>query len=222
MLFRFRKFHVINELSLSTQTFKPAQRGEFKIAIVDDEVFLYLDQLRRLGFNITTYKDVTDLNMLYSYDVIISDIKGVGKDFNSEFEGAFLLRELKKKYPYKGFAAYTGSAFDIRINTFLVDIQIIKKDITIDEWCNAIDSLIRNISDPKTVWNRIRKDLLDKEVSLLDLERLEDEFVDRVLNRNCDFSNFPSQKAKKHISTEALNLLSSIASNLLAKLLLTV
>lgn len=169
MLFRFRKFHVINELSLSTQTFKPAQRGEFKIAIVDDEVFLYLEQLRRLGFNITTYKDVTDLNMLSSYDVIISDIKGVGKDFNSEFEGAFLLRELKKKYPYKGFAAYTGSAFDIRINTFLVDIQIIKKDITIDEWCNAIDSLIRNISDPKTVWNRIRKDLLDKEVSLLDL-----------------------------------------------------
>ena len=45
MLFRFRKFHVINELSLSTQTFKPAQRGESKIAIVDDEVFLYLDQL---------------------------------------------------------------------------------------------------------------------------------------------------------------------------------
>ena len=94
MLFRLRKFHVINELSLSTQTFKPAQRGEFKIAIVDDEVFLYLEQLRRLGFNITTYKDVTDLNMLSSYDVIICDIKGVGKDFDSEFEGAFLLREL--------------------------------------------------------------------------------------------------------------------------------
>lgn len=185
-------------------------------------MFLYLEQLRRLGFNITTYKDVTDLNMLSSYDVIICDIKGVGKDFDSEFEGAFLLRELKKKYPYKGFAAYTGSAFDIRINTFLIDIQIIKKDITIDEWCTAIDSLIRNICEPKIVWNRIRKDLLDKDVSLLDLERLEDEFVDRVLNHNCDFSNFPSPKTKKVISAEALKLLSSIASNLLAKLLMTV
>ena len=125
-------------------------------------------------------------------------------------------------YPYKGFAAYTGSAFDIRINTFLIDIQIIKKDITIDEWCTAIDSLIRNICEPKIVWNRIRKDLLDKDVSLLDLERLEDEFVDRVLNHNCDFSNFPSPKTKKVISAEALKLLSSIASNLLAKLLMTV
>lgn len=133
-----------------------------------------------------------------------------------------MLRELKKKYPYKGFAAYTGSAFDIRINTFLIDIQIIKKDITIDEWCTAIDSLIRNICEPKIVWNRIRKDLLDKDVSLLDLERLEDEFVDRVLNHNCDFSNFPSPKTKKVISAEALKLLSSIASNLLAKLLMTV
>ena len=132
------------------------------------------------------------------------------------------IRELKKKYPYKGFAAYTGSAFDIRINTFLIDIQIIKKDITIDEWCTAIDSLIRNICEPKIVWNRIRKDLLDKDVSLLDLERLEDEFVDRVLNHNCDFSNFPSPKTKKVISAEALKLLSSIASNLLAKLLMTV
>ena len=77
------------------------------------------------------YDDIQDLNMLASYDLIISDIKGVGKYFDSEFEGAFLLSELKKMYPYKSFAAYTGSAYDPRITEFLSGILVIKKDYSI-------------------------------------------------------------------------------------------
>ena len=60
----------------------------YKIAIIDDEDFYYREQLSRLGFNITKYDDIEDLNMLASYDLIISDIKGVDKHFDSEFEGA--------------------------------------------------------------------------------------------------------------------------------------
>lgn len=87
------------DLNLNSARLNNRERCNFKIAIIDDEDFYYKEQLSRLGFNITKYDDIQDLNMLASYDLIISDIKGVGKYFDSEFEGAFLLSELKKMYP---------------------------------------------------------------------------------------------------------------------------
>ena len=156
--------------------------------------------------------------MLSSYDVIISDIRGVGKSFNSEAEGAFILHELKKKYPYKVFAAYTGSAFDVKINSYLSGIQVIKKDFSIDEWSAAIDSLILDISNPKKVWKRMRSELLEKEVPLSDLVKLEDEFVSKILN-NESLENFPSKKIKSNLSPDAINIISSTLATLFSKFL---
>ena len=56
----------------------------------------------------------------------------------------YLIRELKKRYPYKIFAAYTGSTYDISLNSYLEGVHIIKKDIEIDDWCTEIDLLIRD------------------------------------------------------------------------------
>lgn len=201
-------------------SFRPeSQRGSFKIAVIDDDDFVYEGKLRKLGFNIDKYDDITNLEMVSAYNIIISDIKGVGKHFNSEFEGAFLLYELKKKYPFKAFAAYTSSSYDIRINTFLAGIEIIKKDSSIELWSEAIDSLISSVSNPKLVWNKMRKSLLDKDVSLLELERLEDEFVDRILNRNGDFTGFPSKKSSKGISPDAIETISAISAGIIKLLL---
>ena len=115
-----------------------------------------MEELRKSGFDIRKYDDALDLQMFDSYPIIICDIKGVGKDFKSPMGGAFLIRELKKKYPLKAYAAYTGSTYDISINNYLEGVSIIKKDIEIDDWCIEIDNLIRNISDPKEVWLKIR------------------------------------------------------------------
>lgn len=125
--FLSNKKYTIQDLNITGSSFANIQRDKFKIAFIDDEDFVYLERLLNLGFRINKYEDVQDLNMLSSYDVIISDIRGVGKSFNSEAEGAFILHELKKKYPYKVFAAYTGSAFDVKINSYLSGIQVIKK-----------------------------------------------------------------------------------------------
>lgn len=215
--FLSNKKYTILDLNITSSSYTYNQREKFKIAFIDDEDFIYLDRLIKLGFRINKYDDVKDLEMLSSYDIIISDIRGVGKSFNSDAEGAFLLHELKKIYPYKVFAAYTGSAFDVKINSYLSGIQVIKKDFSIDEWSTAIDSLIFDISNPKKVWKRIRSELLDIEVPLSDLVELENEFVSRILNKK-NLDNFPSSKIKNNLSPEAIEIISSTLTALLTKL----
>lgn len=90
------KKYTIQDLNITGSSYSHAQRERFKIAFIDDEDFVYQSRLANLGFRINKYEDVQDLNMLSSYDIIISDIRGVGKSFNSEAEGAFLLHELKR------------------------------------------------------------------------------------------------------------------------------
>lgn len=212
------KKYTIQDLNITGSSYTNVQRENFKIAFIDDEDFVYLERLTNLGFRINKYNDVQDLNMLSSYDIIISDIRGVGKSFNSDAEEAFILHELKKTYPYKVFAAYTGSAFDIKINSYLSGIKVIKKDFSIDEWSAAIDSLISDISNPKKVWKRMRSELLEIEVPLSHLVKLEDEFVYKVLN-NKSLENFPSADIRNKLSQDAINIISATASALFAKLL---
>lgn len=221
MLIRFCDFLSINDLNANSASLNNRERSLFKIAIIDDEDFYYKEQLMNLGFNITKYDDVLDLNMLSSYDLIISDIKGVGKKFDSEFEGAFLLSQLKTKYPYKEFAAYTGSAYDPRISGLLNGIQVIKKDYPIEDWTNAIDSLLKSVGDPKQIWLKIRKNLLDKNISPIELTYIEDEFVTRVL-RNKGFHDFPSNSMGKGLTPEIKNLISTLSKVILSKVLSTI
>jgi hypothetical protein len=210
-MFCFRNKYTISNLNTPTQKLQQIDRGRFKIAVVDNEPFVYEDRLKAIGFNITKYDDVSNLDMLSSYNVIIGDIKGVGKSFNSEFEGAFVLKELKRRYPFKAFAAYTGSAYDIRINDLLNGVQIIKKDIDIDSWSNAIDALIKESCDPKIIWKKTRDILLSKDVNVNDVAKLENEYVDIILNKKGDFSHFPSEKNKKKLSADTVEIISTIA-----------
>ena len=86
-----RQKYTIQDLNITESSYSHAQRERFKIAFIDDDDFVYRSRLANLGFRINKYEDVQDLNMLSSYDIIISDIRGVGKSFNSEAEGAFCM-----------------------------------------------------------------------------------------------------------------------------------
>ena len=209
------KRYTIKDLNTPSRKIKSASRDRFKIAIIDDEDFVFLEELRKSGFDIRKYDDALDLQMFDSYPIIICDIKGVGKDFKSPMGGAFLIRELKKKYPLKAYAAYTGSTYDISINNYLEGVSIIKKDIEIDDWCIEIDNLIRNISDPKEVWLKIRDILLKEEVDLISLANLEDEYVDIILNKNGDFHNFPSANKENTLNPDVRAVVQSLVAGII-------
>lgn len=204
---------------LNTPTLKVrgigSMRDKHKIVIIDDEPFIYYEELRTMGFNIIKKDDITHLEDIEAYSIVISDIKGVGKKFSSRFEGAMLIRELKKKYPFKIFAAYTGSTYDPMINSYLEGVYIIKKDIEIDDWCQEIDALIKKVSEPRYVWEKIREILIVEEVSLFELAKLENEYVNIILNKGGKFNDFPAPKMKLNISADIRSIINSLLAGLI-------
>lgn len=215
MMFVIGRVYTVKDLNIPSRKIKQITRSNVSIVIIDDEDFLYFDELRNSGFNLTHYKDVQDIRMLESFPIIISDIKGVGKSFKSPSEGAFLLRELKKKYPFKVLAAYTGSTYDINLNSYLDGVHIIKKDIEIDDWCEEIDNLIKITGDPKEIWNKIRDILIKEEVPLLSLAKLEHEYVDILLNKNADFHGFPTSDKKLKLSSDVRGVIQSLVGSII-------
>ena len=103
-------------------------RGLVKILIIDDKDFEKKENLHNLGFQIQKYDDIESLEAAEAFHIVISDIKGVGAKFGSPKEGAFVLNQLKKKYPMKEFAVYSGSLYNTEISSSLQGINIINKD----------------------------------------------------------------------------------------------
>lgn len=213
-IFTIGHVYSIRDLNLPSRKLNQNFRDKVKVVFVDDERFVYYDELIRSGFHITQYDDVPDLQTLGEFGVIICDIKGVGKAFNSPSEGAYLIRELKKRYPYKVFAAYTGSTYDISINSYLDGVHIIKKDIDIDDWCTEIDLLIKKSVDPGIIWDTIRNTLIKEDVPTLIIAKLEHEYVDILLNKGGDFRNFPSEKTIK-INSDIRSIIQSLVANVI-------
>jgi len=213
-IFTIGQVYSVRDLNLPSRKLNQNFRDKVKIVFVDDEKFVYYDELIRSGFHITQYEDVPDLQTLGEFGIIICDIKGVGKAFNSPSEGAYLIRELKKRYPYKVFAAYTGSTYDISINSYLEGVHIIKKDIDVDDWCTEIDLLIKKSVDPSIIWDTIRNTLIKEEVPTLMIAKLEHDYVDILLNKKGDFREFPSEKTLK-INADIRSVIQSLVANVI-------
>ena len=74
-IFNLGKFYSIQDLNTPSQKLHSNYRDKVKIVFIDDEDFIYIDDLRRSGFNITQYHDIEDLQTLGTFHVIICDIK---------------------------------------------------------------------------------------------------------------------------------------------------
>lgn len=207
--------YTTNDLNIPSRKLKADQRSRIKILFIDDEEFMYINELRNSGFNITHYNDIPDLNAVNAFPIIISDIKGVGKAFKSPQEGAYLIRELRKTYPLKVIAAYTGQTHDIGINSYLDGVYIIKKDILVDDWCTEIDTLIKKATDPQETWKKIRDLLINEGVPLLSLVKLENEYVDRILNKHGNFHGFPSSDKKLKLSSDIRGIIQSLIAGII-------
>ena len=62
-----------------------------EILVIDDDEFVYLDLLRKSEYRIEHRSDIQSLKDVAEFDVILCDVRGVGKFLNSQFEGAYLL-----------------------------------------------------------------------------------------------------------------------------------
>ena len=190
-------------------------RRSVKIAVIDDEPFIYKDILLRHDFDIREIGDPNDIKALEAYDIVLCDIKGVGKHFHSSFEGGHLIKEIKARYPSKIIVAYTGQQFDATYNQFYkISDFTLKKDISGDEWVDYLDKAVKQVVDPMEQWVRLRKLLIKHEVSSLQLMYIEDGFVKKHLGQD---DRFPSGKVLKLLAPELKAVLNGFVANLIFK-----
>lgn len=209
----------ITELQTPNRALNRVNREDVKMVLIDDEQFPYLGLLKQHKFNIDTLNDVTSLTTLEAYDVILCDINGVGKNFSEKYQGAYLVKEIYKRYPFKIIISYTCLNFDARYNEYLkyADFSI-KKDNESEEWVEKLDMAIDMVSNIEKRWIRIRDYLLDNNISLYNVMLLENNLVCSI--ENGEKKGFPSTKLIKNLSSEIKSILISFAGSIAVKLLL--
>lgn len=214
------RFHELHELENDARTkFRPSLLREYiKILVIDDEDFAQKEGLQMAKFNVTQIKSVEDLRCAADYQIIICDIKGVGSKFGSKNEGAFVINEIRKLYPHRQYAVYSGSSFTQEMSALLKDIETIKKDAGIEEWVSYMDEFIDRTCNPVYKWKEIRRQLFLKNASTLSVLRLEDEYV-RLMRKNpSDLNDFPSRKNNPDLSEDIYDVIKSMLAGVLLAL----
>lgn len=157
-------------------------RKRTEILIIDDEQFAYLDTLKKHEYNITQKNDISDLRDVEAYKIILCDIRGVGNFLTSEFGGAYLIKQLKEKYPEKTIIAYTASNYDAKFQQFLnyADDTVAKGALQLEDWTSLLDRLLNELADPILMWEKTRKTLINAGVSTMDIAKYESDYVKAV------------------------------------------
>lgn len=188
-LFRKKKIYKLAEiknLNVSIQKLKK----EIKIAAIDDQDFPPMNNLKNLGFNITIFKDISTLDLVKEYPVIICDIRGVGKEFGGKYEGALVISELRKNYPDKYIIAYSTESYSLDIASFIQKSDVIaSKGATVEEWSSILEKAIKDTSNASIRWKKTRESLLNNDIELSDLLELEQKYILSINNSKNEMEN---------------------------------
>lgn len=207
------KTYTIADLNTSRRAFSSIDiKSKIPILIIDDEEFLYKEDLRDEKYSIKCVKAIEDLCAASEYPIVICDVKGVGTQFNPEMGGAYVIRELKKKYPFKQYAVYSGSDYKLELMSNLDGVATIKKDAPLEMWRSYCDELIRRASDPKENWKTLRDFLLKNDVALTEVLMLESNFVDIYNNHPKDMKFFPDEKQFPNIGQDIRAIIQSMVA----------
>jgi DNA-binding NarL/FixJ family response regulator len=159
-------------------------RAKFPIVLIDDKDFTPINNLQRYNFNITHFSDIQSIDVVSRYPVILCDLLGVGLSFGPRLQGTQVIREIKKNFPDKFVIAYTGGgSSEVSEAAISFADQYLKKDADLEDWCEILDTANTHISNPVTVWRKLRHTLLDAGATPYQVARLEDSFVQNVLGR---------------------------------------
>ncbi|NQU87109.1 MAG: hypothetical protein HQ541_15235 [Mariniphaga sp.] len=209
----------IKDLNLANFHLAKIERKDIPILVIDDEIFDYKDELERHDFNIMYMNDIDKIDLVLPYEIILCDIKGIGKKFKSPFEGAHIISEIRKKYPFKTILAFSAYLYNASFNKYLrMADNTLKKDIGIDDWVEKLDDAIDSAKNPALRWIKVRDHLIEKDIPLFDIVKLENEYV-KQLNKNKNLNNFPSKTLTSQFSDDVKAVLTSFTASVIFKLI---
>lgn len=215
-MFIFGKTRDLSELKAISQT-RNIERSSVSILCIDDHGLEYEQIIRNHNFNIRVLNDIEDIKAVSDYPVVICDIKGVGKKFGSKYEGGHIIEEIKNSYPEKVVIAYTGQQFDATYNKFfsLADFTL-TKDVDSDAWVTLLDQTIHRVVSPIEQWKRMRNFLLEKEVPIKIVFKLEQEFIEAVIKG--DKGKFAKKSTIAGLEGDVRAVITGFVSSILFKM----
>ncbi|WP_336766949.1 hypothetical protein [Pantoea ananatis] len=193
-------------------------RQNHDMAVIDDEPFAQATNLKNAGFQIVEVGDISNLKIIESYPIIICDIQGVGKAFGSSVEGAYVISEIRKQYPDKYIIGYSTNSFNMGYQPYInkSDVSLLKVNTT-EDWTQILDKAINIISDPKSRWIRMRKEILESGVELQDVLNLEQAYIKSVLEK--DAQPLTEECRGTELDSRVKDLMSSFITTALAEII---
>lgn len=205
MYFQLGKPNRLSALRTSLQDIAHLKRN-YQIAIIDDEPFAKSEALRAHKFNIVELGDIKSVDQVVEYPIVVCDIRGVGRAFHSDLEGAHLISEIRKSYPDKFLVSYSGAQFDISYNEALRSVDVsLQKDASTDRWVQTLESGLNKVGNPRERWLRLRRTLLERGVEIHEVFELEQNFIRAVEKRDA------SQLKVGRMSDESKELVKTFA-----------
>ncbi|MEI7365899.1 hypothetical protein WCU67_22850 [Pectobacterium parmentieri] len=187
MIFKFGKRYKIDDLNSIGVNGEDNrnERSKIKIAIIDDEEVPFLNSLKNSGYNIQHYRDVDNFDMLSDYKIVISDIDGVGRAFSSEYQGAYIIKELKRLYPDKYLIAMSSKIYNLSFTEILSNADVkINRDVNVDIVSEKLNDAIKEISSVKNRWLRVRSQLINEySIDLYDVWSMEQDVIKSILKK---------------------------------------
>ena len=152
-----------------------------EILVIDDNEFTYLEALMKSEYHIEHRTDIQSLKDAAEYDIVLCDIRGVGNFLGSQYDGAYLVKQLKKKYPNKIIVSYTAEPYNPQYEEFLKYADaIVSKGTVLEDWDSLLTELLQDLSDPVKQWEKTRQALLDAGVSTVSVAKHEARYVKAV------------------------------------------
>lgn len=123
--------------------------------------------------------------MLSDYQIVISDIDGVGQSFSSEYQGAYIIKELKRLFPDKYLIAMSSKIYNLSFTEILSNADVkINRDVNVDIVSEKLNIAIKEISSVKNRWLRVRAQLINEHfIDLYDVWSMEQDVIKSILTK---------------------------------------
>ncbi|WGI20793.1 response regulator [Amylibacter sp. IMCC11727] len=156
-------------------------RNKSKICIIDDSDFGKKNGIENHGYNVQELGDISSIEQCANFDIIVCDIRGVGAAFESNLEGAYIIKEVRSRFPEKYIIMYSASSFSARFQPYLkVADSHLRKIDDISDWVDSLDEGAKQLLHPYCRWVRTRDILLHSGIEISKVSRLESEYVNAI------------------------------------------
>lgn len=191
-------------------------RKRIDILVIDDEEFTPGNFLDKNHFSLTYKTDIDNVKDVSEYPIIMCDIRGVGGNLSKQYEGAYLIKEIKQNYPDKRVIAYTASQYDPSYNKYLnYADELLQKGTSLEDWVTILDEQINKAVDPIYQWCVFRNALLNNGVVTIDVAKMESDFVEACKEKDFDSFEKKAQKFNGEVKNLVVEILSSSAVKLI-------